>query len=78
MGKIISFSNQKGGVGKTTYAVNVAASLGILDRKILRDEISDHGKMKCRLISLLMILLRYVCPILLMTIFLYNLGIFEL
>ena len=50
----------------------------VLDRKILRDEISDHGKMKCRLISLLMILLRYVCPILLMTIFLYNLGIFEL
>ena len=50
----------------------------VLDRKILRDEISDHGKMKCRLISLLMILLRYVCPILLMTIVLYNLGIFEL
>ena len=50
----------------------------VLDRKILRDEISDHGKMKCRLMSLLIILLRYVCPILLMTIFLYNLGIFEL
>ena len=47
-----------------------------LDRQVLKDQITNNGALKFRIYNLFIFLLRYICPVILLMIFLDSLGVF--
>lgn len=47
----------------------------VLDREIVKRQISNYGESKARLLGLLLVLIRYVCPVVLLLIFLNSIGV---
>ncbi len=49
----------------------------ILDRKMVEDELSNHGKLRVRSVRPLIFCLRYVAPVAIVVVFLYGLGLVD-